>query len=186
MNTIQLETLSLISLLAFCVIGAFDGVYYHYYKYRLHQYEETKLEHYIHGARGVIFSPIALLFFVFDSKGVLLLLGLTLLFVDLILEVIDILVEKKSRENLGGISPGETLCHVFATGCRLLALGFIISTKPMESFTTIDLSFDLMRPSLLLFVGLCFSVLSLTGGAMHFLPRKVRSALVQSKGASIF
>jgi len=178
MNTIQLETLSLLSLLIFCLIGAFDGLYFHYYKYQLHLYKETKLEHYIHGLRGMIFSPIAFIFFVMESSGFILLLGLSLLFIDLILEIFDILVEKESRKNLGGISSGETLCHVFATGFRLLALGFIISKKPLSMFTLSLESFKFMEATNLLIVGLVFSIVSLIGGLLHFMPRKISAASI--------
>ena len=106
MSHSELHCITTIALALFCIIGAFDGLYYHTIKHKLHLYEETKVEHYIHGLRGLLFAPVALIFFVFDAKGIIYLIGFLFLALDLLLEVFDIQVEKKAREVFGGTTCG--------------------------------------------------------------------------------
>ena len=120
----QLATAALI---LFALLGAFDGVYFHMIKYRLHEHPPARLEHFIHTFRGVLFLPITLIFFVWNSAGMLLWIGLTLLVVDMVAEIVDILVEKQAREDLGGISPFESLIHVTATVFRMAALAIVLA-----------------------------------------------------------
>ena len=170
MDSSSLELYATISLALFCLIGAFDGVYYHYYRFRLYKYLETKREHYIHGYRGLVFTPIALLFFVFNTSGVLYLLGLGFLALDTALEVYDILVEKDARAIFGGTPKGETISHVLATSFRIIALGFIIAGKPFGNLLEVDLTPPLFSNMYLVILGSGFAILSLLGGLSHFLP----------------
>jgi hypothetical protein len=157
-----------ISLALFCLIGAFDGLYYHLHKYRLHLYQETKFEHQIHGARGIIFAPIAVLFFVFDVSGLPLYLGLLFLMIDTYLEVIDIKIEDKARAKLGGVSKAEAMCHIFATVFRIAALVLILKEKTWADFSVFNSSLELVAHRPLAVLGILFSFTSLVGGALHF------------------
>ena len=121
-------------LILFALLGAFDGVYFHMIKYRLHEHPPARLEHQIHTFRGLLFIPITLIFFAWNSAGILLWAGLGLLLIDLIAEVVDILVEKKARAALGGISPAESVIHVTATGFRMGALAIVLAMKPLSAF----------------------------------------------------
>jgi len=134
MSTELLYAAAVGCLVAFGVLGSFDGVYFHLMKFRLHEHAEALVEHLLHALRGVCFTPIAYLFYVIPSGGRLLWLGLAVVAADLCVEVCDILVEKKSREKLGGISPPESVVHVLATGARMASLAFILATKPVSAF----------------------------------------------------
>jgi hypothetical protein len=135
MSPVLLYAASVGCLVAFGVLGSFDGVYFHLMKYRLHEHRESLTEHLLHAMRGVLFTPIAYLFYVVPSAGKLLWLGLAVVAADLCVEVCDILVEKSARENLGGISPTEQVVHVMATAFRMASLAFILSTKPAAAFS---------------------------------------------------
>ena len=113
-------------------------MYFNILKFKLHQHPPAQFEHFIHTFRGVLFIPIAVIFFVWNSAGIMLWIGLWLLVIDLIAEVVDILVEKNSRAELGGISPTESVIHVTATGFRMVALSIVIAMKPLHaiSFST--------------------------------------------------
>ena len=65
-----------ISLILFVLLGAFDGIYFHMIKYKLYKHPPAQFEHFLHTLRGFLFLPIALLFFVWNSAGSLLWLGL--------------------------------------------------------------------------------------------------------------
>ena len=156
-----------ISFLLFVLLGAFDGVYFHMIKYKLYQHPPARFEHQLHTFRGVIFLPITLIFFVWNSAGMLLWLGLFFLFVDFIAEIIDILIEKEARKDLGGISPFESVIHVTATGFRMASLGIILSLKPIEAYSWSARTCDFASlPSYLQYLGIAFAVglgLALTG-----------------------
>ena len=114
-------------LIFFTLLGAFDGLYFHIYKFKLHRLPEARLEHQIHAARGVLFVPISLLLFAYNSAGWFLWLGLFLLLLDITLEIVDILVEKSARKLIGGIHPPESALHVTATAARMAAIVLVLS-----------------------------------------------------------
>lgn len=157
-----------IALALFCLIASFDALYYHHYKYKLHLYEETKFEHHIHGIRGIIFAPIAILFFVFDATGLFLLLGITFIALDIILEIVDIVIEDEARKNLGGTSRGEMLCHIFATLFRVIALALIFKEKGWADYSLANSDVTLIDNTPLMILGLLFCVSSFVGGLLHF------------------
>ncbi|MCB0405295.1 MAG: hypothetical protein KDD51_10960 [Bdellovibrionales bacterium] len=129
----EIETIYLsavVSLVLFAVIGVFDGVYYHLYRYNLQSHPEARLEHWIHTLRAFVFAAFSLLIFVMNVGGKLLWVAVGLVALDVILEAIDILVEKEARAKLGGISSGEALVHVMATACKSVALALMAVAKP--------------------------------------------------------
>ena len=125
-------------LVLFAILGAFDGIYFHMLKYKLHEHLPARLEHQIHTLRGLMFIPIALIFFVWNSSGIVLWLGLGLLGIDFIAEIVDILVEKDARKELGGISPAETVIHVTATGFRMAAIAIVLAFKPVTAYSIME------------------------------------------------
>ncbi len=146
------------SLILFALLGAFDGIYFHMIKYQLYQHPPARFEHQLHTFRGLLFLPITVIFFVWNSTGSLLWLGLFLLFVDLIAEIIDILVEKEARAKLGGISPFESVIHITATGFRMAALAIVLALKPVEAYAWQSITTDFVPlPGFLKLIGLLFA-----------------------------
>jgi hypothetical protein len=125
---------ALACLVAFCLLGAFDGLYFHLIKYRLHEHPPARLEHFIHTLRGFVFSALGMIFFGLNSVGPLLLLGCALVLADIALEIIDILVEKEARRSLGGIDPKESVIHVFASSLKFSSIVLVLLTKNPASF----------------------------------------------------
>jgi hypothetical protein len=156
--------LAAVCLALFCVLGVFDGVYFHLIRFRLHARAESRTEHLIHTVRAFVFVPIAILFFAFDARGRLLLLGLVVVAIDLVLEVVDILIERRSREGIGGISSAESAVHVFASSFRMAALAFVLSAKPVGDFSPVAASSLVPTPDYLHVLGLGFSVSTFAGG----------------------
>jgi hypothetical protein len=153
----------------FCLLGVFDGLYFHLYRFRLHERAESRTEHLIHTVRAFVFVPIALLFFAFDARGPALLTGLALVALDLGLEAIDILVEKRSRAGIGGISSAESAVHVFASAFRMAALAFVLGAKPLSHFLPSTPSALQPASPVLGTLGLLFAISSLAGGVYSVL-----------------
>ena len=172
MTQAELYFFSTIALALFCVIGAFDGLYFHTIKHKLHLYEETKMEHYIHGLRGILFFPIALIFFVFDASGVIYVLGFLFLVLDVVLEIFDLRVEDRARKVFGGTTCGESLSHIFATGFRILALALVMASRPLDGLMTLEWDLELIPYTPMVILGSGFAFFSLVGGLAHFLPVK--------------
>lgn len=147
----------------FGLIGAVDGVYFHLLRYRLHQHPDARLEHGLHTARAFLFAPIAYFIYWRDFSGWPLLLGILFVALDLLCEAVDVLVERRARARLGGVSSAEALVHVMATGFRMASLGFILATKPAGSWTTLA-GLERPYPLLVRIAGGLFLASSLWGG----------------------
>lgn len=132
-------------LIGFCALGAFDGIYYHIIKYKLHLHPETVLEHKIHTLRGLVFFLLGVLLFAINASGMLLLFACLLVITDILLEIWDIKVEKQARANIGGIDSNETVLHVFASACKFSAAVLVLMQKPSSAFA-FDASFTLEAP----------------------------------------
>jgi len=75
--------------------------------------------------RAFLFIPIAWLLWI----------GIVFAATDAIVELIDILVERRRRANLGGLSTAEYAIHVNAAGLRFAALALIFVAKPVEAWS---------------------------------------------------
>ncbi len=117
------------------LLGSVDGVYFHLWKYRLFKWKESRPEHMLHTARAFLFIPIAWLLFGKNYGGWLLWIGVAFASADAIVELIDILIERRSRASLGGLSTAEYAIHVNATGLRFASLALIFVAKPVEAWS---------------------------------------------------
>lgn len=130
-----LHEASFLCLIAFCLLGAFDGVYFHLIKYKLHLHPAARLEHQIHTARGFVFSGIGMILYAINSSGPLLLFACMLILTDVVLEIVDIYVEKEARRDLGGINPSESVLHVFASSFKFGSMILILLAKDPSYFS---------------------------------------------------
>jgi hypothetical protein len=117
------------------LLGSVDGLYFHLWKYRLFKWKGSRFEHLLHTIRAFLFIPIAWLLFGKNYGGFWLWVGVTFAAVDAVIELIDVLVERRSRTSLGGLSTGEYAIHVNSTGLRLAALALIFAAKPVEAWS---------------------------------------------------
>jgi hypothetical protein len=109
---------------AFFVAAAFDGAYFHSYRFRLSEHAESRTEHALHTARAVLMpATIALLF---TPGGAALACAAVLIGLDLVVGLLDVVVERWSRERFGGLPHGEYMTHLIATvfhvGAEALAI----------------------------------------------------------------
>lgn len=152
-------------LLLFALIGAFDGIYFHLIKYELHLHPASRLEHKIHTLRAFLFIPIVYFLFARNSTGLELWVGIFFTILDLGVEVVDVLIEKEARRMLGGISSMETLVHIGATSCRVLAVALILLSKTPEAYGLGNFAREgLSYPPLLVHFSYLFIGATLLGG----------------------
>jgi hypothetical protein len=167
----EAETLyvaSIVCLAMFGILGTFDGLYFHLIKFRLHAHPTSLVEHLLHAMRGVLFTPIAFLFFVVNTGGILLWVGIGIVLADLCVEVWDVLVEKRSRAAIGGVSSAEAVVHVMATGFRMAALAFIVSAKPLSAWSLSSASIvDQPMPLYIVLAGYVMLASSFFGACGH-------------------
>lgn len=158
-------------LILFIILGTFDGLYFHLFKYRLHLIPAARREHLIHTARAFVFVPISLLLFVYNSSGLLLWLGIVLVALDGYLELLDILEERKSRASLGGISSEEAAIHVFASSFKFAAILLLLSTKDSSAYMSLHPTLlEQSLPIPLAFTGIAFAIGSFLGGIYSLFP----------------
>lgn len=163
--TLFILNLATLFLVLFCVLGAFDGVYFHLIKFKLHTLPSAKTEHLIHTIRAFVFAPIAILLFVVNSSGPLLFLAIGLALADLVLEYYDIMLERDARAPIGGVPGTETVLHVFASSAKLAAVALSLAAKPLVSFSlTAPIIASENLPTPMRLIGFLFAVGSFLGG----------------------
>jgi hypothetical protein len=107
-------TPTLVLLLVMATIGAIDGTYYHTYKFRLFEQPSARFETITHVVRA--FSLAAALWVLAHRIPV----GgwywaiVALFTFDLVDDVVDVLIEPRSRAPLGGLPPLEYLIHMIS------------------------------------------------------------------------
>lgn len=118
----------------FAIIAAVDGFYFHLWKYRLYARAESLYEHQLHTIRAFLFVPIVFFLFYKNFGGLALWLGVFFIFLDLIVEIMDVLDENQSRAALGGLSPVEYLIHILATMLRTAFIVLALAAKPLSAW----------------------------------------------------
>ena len=89
-------------------VGAADVLYFHLYKFRLYQRAQSRLETGAHLLQGASFALICVFIASADYRaGVM--IGFILHFVGVFT---DALLERRSRESLGGLPSAEYLLHI--------------------------------------------------------------------------
>ena len=120
-------------------IGSADGLYFHLWKYRLHAQSQTRLEHLAHTARAVLLPAVLYLALLGTGIPIATRIGwlVALSAVDWAIGIWDALLEKRSRETLGGLPHHEYLVHLIATGVHsgaevLSIAGLFVALISME------------------------------------------------------
>jgi hypothetical protein len=132
------ETLMMTStglLVVFSFLSIFDGIYFHLWKFRLQEKEDSKFEHLTHTARAILFIPALVLIYSIGISGLLAWIALFVLGLDLVVEVFDVLNEKKSRAAIGGLPSEEYLLHIILTTLRVAALTLAFASIPAEAWS---------------------------------------------------
>lgn len=129
-----LVTLAVICWNLVCLLGTIDGLYFHLWKYQLYAHPATRYEHKLHTLRAALFIPTVWLLFGKNYGGALLWLGVTVALLDTFVEGLDMRCELRGRTKLGGLSTGEYVTHLYASGLRLTALTLVLAAKPRAAW----------------------------------------------------
>lgn len=121
-------------LLVFLLLSAFDGIYYHLWKFRLQERKDSKFEHITHTLRAALFVPTIILVYWIGLQSYILWVALAILAFDLVTEVLDVLNENESRATLGGLPSNEYLVHITLTTLRVAALTLAFAALPNEAW----------------------------------------------------
>lgn len=121
--------LATILLLAFAVLAVIDGFYLHIFRYQLFNYKESKLEYLIHTYRAILFPLIV--YFLFMSQHCLInfYIGVSLVFLEVLILLVDAFVEKESRVNRGGLPRWEYILHLFVNGFHFALIAVFLVLK---------------------------------------------------------
>lgn len=126
----NLANAAAVLLAAFTVLAAFDGLYIHLWRLRLHARPETRREHWLHTIRALLFPPVLLGLFAVPTGGVLLWVVLAAAALDLAAGLWDVAIERDSRAALGGLGTAEYVVHVAATMVHSGALALVLAARP--------------------------------------------------------
>ena len=96
------------------VLGAWDTLYYHEYRFRLTVHAaDTRDELVLHGARDLVYAFLFLVLPRYALAGAWAWLVLALLLGEVCITLVDFVVERRVRAPLGGLAPGELAMHAF-------------------------------------------------------------------------
>jgi len=116
-------------LIVFALLAVIDGFYLHIFKYRLHNYPESKFEHLTHTIRAVLFPAIVYFLFLKQNCNISFYIGLILVIIDLIVLAIDAYSEKDSRAFMGGLPRWEYILHLFVNGLHFSSIAVFLAIK---------------------------------------------------------
>lgn len=127
-------SLTLMILCALAPIGAIDVLYYHLYRFRLFERDQSVLEEVTHLVRHASFVAIVALLASGVRTGIVDHALLALLALDLVNSAADVWLEQRSRASLGGLPRGEYLLHflgTFGTGLATASYLYERQTLPL-------------------------------------------------------
>lgn len=133
--TNDLLLVSLVLLCAAFSLGAVDGVFFHLKRYRLFAHAESRGEHCLHTVRAWLIVPTVLFLYLLDASGPILIAAALIVAADLVALFFDLLAERRSRINLGGISHAEYMIHVGANGLHSVAVALAFASRPLDAWT---------------------------------------------------
>jgi hypothetical protein len=144
---IMLVSLATLSLLLFTMLAMFDGIGIHLIKLRLPERPQSWREHVWHTVSAVLFVPIVITIFWFPSAGITLWAGIALSLLMYGVEIFDVVSERTSRADLGGVSRTELALHVAAVATRSLALACTLCSRPTDFWSLASVSAGLTYPA---------------------------------------
>jgi hypothetical protein len=131
----MLVAASTVLLALFSLFAAADGVLVHLVWLKLHARERSWMEHVWHTFSAVLFVPIVVTVFLLPTGGAMLWVGVSLIALLYVVEVFDVISERASRSDLGGVSRGELALHVAAMATRTLATILALASRPLEAWS---------------------------------------------------
>ena len=121
--------ISSVLLVLFAVLALYDGFYLHIFKYQLHNHSESKKEHLTHTIRAVLFPAILYFLFLKQDCQISFFIGMTLVFLDIVVLGVDAFMETESRKFMGGLPRWEYILHLFVNGFHFASIAVFLTLK---------------------------------------------------------
>ena len=129
-----------VALLLLCVVaplGAFDVLYFHIWKFRLHARRSSHAETATHIVRSVLIGSLALTLARYEPRGAWFFVVAALLVLDFANNLLDVWLEDASRADLGGVPRPEYLIHIVgSTAGGAVTASFIILGRHLAALPT--------------------------------------------------
>lgn len=130
--------ITMILLTLFALLGLYDGLYLHIFKYKLYEHTESRAEHVIHTIRSILF-PTILYFLYLKSDSISFFIGITLILLDILTLAIDAFLENDSRKFMGGLPRWEYIIHLFVNGFHFAAISVFFVIKLRFNHTDLQI-----------------------------------------------
>lgn len=133
MITSDLSALAAWCALAYVSLGAFDALWLHLWRYRLHH--TAPREHLLHTLRTLLMPPV-ILFVAGPGAGAWLWFGVACAAADLVLVAWDAAAEHTTRRFQGGLPAGEAALHTVLQAMHAVVLVVGLAAKPVSAWTS--------------------------------------------------
>jgi hypothetical protein len=130
MNLLQLA--AGISFFLFTLIASIDAFYFHFFRFRLHQRPECRREHILHTWNACLLPLGAGPLLLGEAGGAWLWGAMLANLLTFGIESLDVLGEKQSRANLGGLPSAEYWMHFTMSGLRWAWVALAVAAIPVE------------------------------------------------------
>ncbi|WP_437909485.1 hypothetical protein WME95_17330 [Sorangium sp. So ce327] len=124
-----------ILLAVYAAVGAIDGIYYHLWKYRLFAQEASRREHHLHTIHAALFAIVVGTLYLAPSAGLLLWAGLGAVAASFVVAILDVLEERRSREDLGGLTPREYALHAGLIALYAASVALVLAARPASAWS---------------------------------------------------
>jgi hypothetical protein len=108
------------------LIGAYDVLYWHWYRLRLFTVPEARVENLTHAIRALIYGLMTFTVLHVDARGAWWWVYPAVLAFEVLNTFWDVVLEPNSRRKLGGVPPSEYVIHVMLSILTGAALASII------------------------------------------------------------
>lgn len=123
-----------VALAVFLALGAVDGLYLHLWRHRLHARPASRGEHRLHTLSAFLFAATLPAVLLWETGGLLLWAGVGLIALDLGVSLFDMISERDSRADLGGLSTGEYVLHMLIMSARGASLALALGARPAAAW----------------------------------------------------
>ncbi|WP_437869427.1 hypothetical protein [Sorangium sp. So ce363] len=124
-----------ILLAVYAAVGAIDGIYFHLWKYRLFANDASRREHHLHTIHAALFAIVIGTLYLAPSAGLLLWAGVGAFAASFVVAILDVLEERSSRENLGGLTPREYALHVGLIALHSASVALVLAARPASAWS---------------------------------------------------
>jgi hypothetical protein len=121
----MLLTAAAVLLSLFALAGLVDAVWFHLFAHRLFARAGSRYEHVLHTIHAGLFPVIIALLFLKPVFGA----AVSVIAIDLAVELMDIVCERGSRATLGGLSTAEYAVHAIAIGAFAAGVALALAAK---------------------------------------------------------